>query len=141
MSKKFAIILFLITFMFTYSFAERRTRVDTYGSATAKIIWDSTYTLGPNNLNWAENEGIDLYSRGWQSVLTYNYLLNPNKSICSSVKVCLYTYLDTSYYSYRVVSWRVTNGVSEKVSSVDFFTYGEARYEFDFRCKVLEDLI
>ena len=54
---KKTIFLIFISLLLIPCFAERKTRVDSYGHQQIKIIWNTNYTLGPDGTNWPKIVG------------------------------------------------------------------------------------
>ena len=126
-------ILFFISLLAIPCFAERKTRVDSYGHQQVKIIWNTNYTSGPNDENWAK----DSWGSGWTSALRYLYLINPKNTAnnTSRAKITLYTNNNAGYYDYKyaVIVYVEKDGLSELVSRTDYydFAYNQAKIDFD----------
>lgn len=70
---KKTIFLIFISLLLHPCFAERKTRVDSYGHQQIKIIWNTNYTSGPDDTNWAERS----WGEGWTNALRYEFIINP----------------------------------------------------------------
>lgn len=138
MNKKLVIFLIFVLFFTTNTFAERRTRVDRYGYATVKIIWDDTLSGGPDDSNWAQ----DLYedAKGWSSILMYCYIIDIEKN--TGIQRCDMTlYSDDVYKEYAVTSHWLRDGLWEKMFNCRYRNYNSARMDFDEMCRSTEQLL
>ena len=130
---KKTIFLIFITLLLLPCFAERKTRVDSYGHQQIKIIWNTNYTLGPDGTNWAK----DSWGSGWTKALRYDYILNPKNTAnnISRATITLYTNDNAGYcdYKYAVIVYAEKDGLTELVSRTDYydFAYNQAKIEFD----------
>lgn len=133
MNKKLVIFLIFVLFFTTNIFAERKTRVDEYGHATTKIIWNDTKSGGPDDSNWAQT----LYenTKGWSSVLVYHFLLGYPHNY-REYRTYLYTSKSDGYY--KVVWWCFNDGLWEKLYANTFWNYNSARLAFDDLCLSIE---
>lgn len=140
--KKIKFIIFLlIGFLVLPAFAERRTRIDRYGKATTKIIWNSDYTIGPDNTNWANHRGGD----DWTSITTYHYLLAPGHRATDAI-VRFYKGDSASYYgndAYHIEVNEAIDGLVETVSSTSYysFQYNQASLDFNNWVELFEKMI
>lgn len=137
MRKRFFIVLLAILFSLP-CFAERKTRVDKYENLQVKIIWNSRYTTGPNDSNWAKTMGIS----GWESGLNYIYIINPKNTAdnSDSVRIGFYTYKDGREYKYYVLIEKNREGIIEKIAENYYYSYeyNLAKSDFDKWAKIYE---
>lgn len=133
MRKVFTFIL--IALLSIPVFAERKTRVDEFGNKTVKIIWNSIYTLGPeNDVNWAANlKGGD----GWTSILCYAYLFDP-KTTKGNSRTVITLYSDYIHSSYMVTGEQCIEGAWEKYYQEEFYNYNAAYDTFKFMTAACE---
>ena len=96
---KKTIFCFFISLLLLPCFAERKTRVDSYGHQQIKIIWNTNYTSGPDDTNWAERS----WGEGWTNALRYEFIINPKNTAnnTSRAKITLYTNNNAGYYDYK----------------------------------------
>ena len=73
---KKSLMFFLVLLCVLPLFAVRRTRVDTSGNTTVKIIWNDAYIGGPDNTNWAQGSEQIRAKRGWTHQRISYYLCN-----------------------------------------------------------------
>lgn len=137
--KKIIFFIFISLFMFC-SFAERRTRVDTYGKFQVKHIWDSNYTNGPDSHNSAKG-----FNKEWSSVLMYLYAINPKytKDNTSAASIALFSgnANDNPRYLLQVIVLR--DDVKEKLCENIYYSsqYNQAKRDFDAWAAVYEQAI
>ena len=133
MRKVFTFIL--IALLSIPVFAERKTRVDEFGNKTVKIIWNSIYTLGPeNDVNWAANlKGGD----GWTSILCYTYLFDP-KTTKGNSRSEIFLCSDSIANSYRVTGLQYIEGTWELYYIENFYNYNDAYDTFKFMTAACE---
>ena len=130
---KKTIFLIFISLLLLPCFAERKTRVDSYGHQQVKIIWNTNYTLGPDDTNWAK----DSWGSGWTKALRYDFIINPKNTAnnISKASITLYTNNNAGYYdyTYAVIVHVGKDGLFELVSRTDYydFAYNQAKIEFD----------
>ncbi len=124
MRTRFFIVLSAILFSLP-CFAERKTRVDSYGNQKCKIIWSSKATAGPNQENWAKNS----WGTGWVSILRYCYLLDAKNQPQKTDRVDVTLYEADTNYVVRVEILK--DGMWEDYSKKTYYSYDQAKYNFD----------
>ncbi len=130
---KKTIFLIFISLLLLPCFAERKTRVDSYGHQQIKIIWNTNYTLGPDGTNWAK----DSWGSGWTNALRYEFIINPKNTVnnTSRATITLFTDNNARFYDYKylVIVEVEKDGLWEVVSRTKYydFAYNQAKIEFD----------
>ena len=89
---KKSLMFFLVLLCVLPLFAVRRTRVDTSGNTTYKIIWNDAYNGGPDNTNWAQSFKLT----GWTGRVSYYFC---NDGTCYSIM--LFTDDNAGFYDYK----------------------------------------
>ena len=135
------IFLFLLLSSVIPGFAERKTRVDTYGNHQVKIIWNTKYTDGPNNKNWAQEHNRSWAKEhdttAWTAYLEYYYILNPRntKDKISDAIVILFINDKASHsgYAYCLTVDIAKDGLLEREFKQYYydFQYTDAKLAFN----------